>query len=72
VHLVVSGMEVSVSKLNNVAKDDLERILKYFSDTIINGSSADSLNESLDSYLCCISTLLFEAGKERQTIESIR
>eukprot|EP01038_Epipyxis_sp_PR26KG_P009213 gene9213-12424_t len=61
-----------LSSIDSIGPENLSKICKYFFQSLIRGGSNIVIDESLDEYLCAISTLMIEAARSRITSDQIR
>jgi hypothetical protein len=61
-----------IASLDEVEKEKLGKVCKYFLQSLIKGTSNVVLEDSLDESLCAISTLLLEAARTRSNCDQVR
>jgi len=61
-----------IAELDNLSKEKLGKVCKYFLQSLVKGSSNVALEETLDESLCAVSTLLLEAAKTHSTTDQLR
>ena len=61
-----------IAELDNLSKDKLGKVCKYFLQSLVKGSSNVALEETLDESLCAVSTLLLEAAKTHSTTDQLK